>query len=46
MGLIDKNGNPLTATAAAPAVLTPEQEAFYTSVNDQLADKGFPGHHQ
>jgi NADH-quinone oxidoreductase subunit B len=42
MGLIDKNGQPLkAAAAAAPAVLTPEQEAFYSSVNDQLADKGF-----
>ena len=41
MGLIDKNGQPLQAAAAAPAVLTPEQEAFYSSVNDQLADKGF-----
>ncbi len=41
MGLIDKNGNPLTTAAAAPAVLTPEQQAFYSSVNDQLADKGF-----
>ncbi len=42
MGLIDKNGQPLkAAAAAAPAVLTPEQEAFYSSVNDELADKGF-----